>query len=120
MKYMLLIEMNPSAWEGLSESEQKEVFQGHGEFIKTITETGEMVSTEALADPSLSSVVRVRGGVRQVTDGPFAEAKEFFCGYYIVDCESQERALELAAQIPDARFSALEVRPLMNTGGTEV
>ncbi|WP_344937582.1 YciI family protein [Sphaerisporangium flaviroseum] len=53
------------------------------------------------------------------TDGPYAEAKEFFCGYYLVDCESRERAIAPAAQIPDARYTGIEVWPLMSEGGTE-
>jgi hypothetical protein len=48
-----------------------------------------------------------------VTDGPYLEAKEYVAGYYLLDCESKERAIELAAQIPDAKYTAIEVRPLM-------
>jgi hypothetical protein len=55
-----------------------------------------------------------------VTDGPYLEAKEFLAGYYLVDCESRERAIELAAMIPDAAFNAMEVRPVMFTGSEDV
>ncbi|GIH91775.1 hypothetical protein Psi01_24050 [Planobispora siamensis] len=120
MKYMLMIYMNPSIWETLSEDERNEVFQGHDALIKEITESGELVGFEALADPANAAVVRVRGGVPATTDGPYAEAKEFFCGYYVVDCESRERAVELAGRIPDARYTGIEVRPLMDQGGAEV
>ena len=120
MKYMLMIYMNPATWESLSEDEHNEVFRGHADFQKLITESGEMIGTEALADPTNSATVRVRNGVPAVTDGPYLESKEFLCGYYIVDCESRERAVELAAKIPDARFTAMEVRPLLNTGGSEM
>jgi hypothetical protein len=117
---MLLIYMNPTTWESLSENERNEVFAGHEEFQRIIRESGEMVSTEALADPLNSATVRVRGGVPAVTDGPFVEAKEFFCGYYVVDCESKERAIELAALVPDARYVAMEVRPIMDQSGSEL
>ncbi|MEU8663471.1 YciI family protein [Actinoplanes philippinensis] len=92
---------------------------GHGEFMTTIRESGEMIGTEALADPSQSSVVRVRDGVPVVTDGPYLEAKEFLGGYYLVDVASRDRALELAAMIPDARFDGLgiEVRQVIFSGG---
>lgn len=120
MKYMLMIYMNPETWESLTEEQRNGVFSGHGEFIKTITESGEMVGTEALSDPSNSAIVRVRDGVPAVTDGPYVEAKEFFCGYYVVDCETRERAIELAALVPDAKYTAMEVRPLMNQGGPEL
>ncbi|GAB3479082.1 YciI family protein [Amycolatopsis cihanbeyliensis] len=122
MKYLLIMHGNPRVWEALTEEERDEVMNGHGEFIKTIQESGEMVSTQALADPSNSAVVRVRDGVPAVTDGPYLEAKEHFAGYYLVDCESRERALELAALIPDARVDGLgiEVRPVMFSAGTEM
>ena len=55
-----------------------------------------------------------------VTDGPFAEAKEFLAGYYMVDCESLERAVELAGKIPDATVNPIEVRPVMESGGLEM
>lgn len=120
MKYMLLIETNPDVWEGLAEQEQHEVFAGRGAFAETAASGGEMVGSEMLTDPSHSAVVRVRDGMRLVTEGPSAETGELFAGYYIVDVETRDRALELAAMIPDARFGAIEVRPIMSRGGTEM
>jgi hypothetical protein len=122
MKYLLIMHMNPPVWESLSEDERNEVMAGHGEFIKTIQESGEMIHTQALADPSNTAVVRVRGGVPVVTDGPYLESKEFLGGYYLVECESKERAIELAAMIPDARVDGLgiEVRPVMFSAGMEM
>ena len=60
--------------------------------------------------PSQTKTVRVRDGVVAATDGPFAEAKEQFAGYSSSTCESEERALEIAARWPDARYCAMEVR----------
>jgi hypothetical protein len=120
VKYMIMIYFNPTTWDSLSEEQHQQVFREHGEFIELIKKTGEMVGSEALADPSHSSTVRVRGGVPAVTDGPYVEAKEYLAGYYIVDCDSRERATELALMIPDARFCVLEVRPLMNQGGSDL
>jgi hypothetical protein len=117
VKYMLLIYMNPATWETLSADEQNAVFRGHEEFQRTIKASGEMIGTEALADPSESATVRVRGGARFVADGPYIESKEFFCGYYLVECASKERAIELAALVPDAQYTAMEVRPFLNLGG---
>src|SRR5882724_7651096 len=99
--------VNPAVWASLTEDERKAVEVGHGDFIKTIQETGEMINTQALADPSTTAVVRVRDGVPVVTDGPYLEAKEFLGGYYLVECESKERAIELAAMIPDASVDGL-------------
>lgn len=122
MKYLLIMHMNPAVWESLTEEDRNAIMSGHGAFIETIRSSGEMISTQALADPSNSAVVRVRGGAPVVTDGPYLEAKEFLGGFYLVDVESRERALELAALIPDARFHGLgiEVRPVMFSAGQEM
>jgi hypothetical protein len=120
VKYLLIIHMNPASMAALSEEEQKAVFGVHEGFQQRLKESGELVGFAALADPSNSKVVRVRDGAPAVTDGPFVEAKEFLAGYYVVDCESVERAAELAAQMPEARFSGVEVRPVMESGGMEM
>jgi hypothetical protein len=119
MKFLLIMHVNPELWNALTEDERNEVGAGHGAFIDTITESGEMILTQALADPSQSAVVRVRGGRPVVTDGPYLEAKEHLGGYYLIDCESKERAIELAALIPDAKVDglAVEVRQVMYSNG---
>jgi hypothetical protein len=122
MKYLLIMHVNPVVWESLAEDERQAVMDGHGGFMKTIQESGEMISTQALADPSTTAVVRVRSGVPVVTDGPYLEAKEFLGGFYLVECESKERAIELAAMIPDASVDGLgiEVRAVMFSAGMEM
>jgi hypothetical protein len=122
MKYMLIMQTNPNVWDALPEEERNEVMNGHGAFLKTIQESGEMISTHALADPANSASVRRHDGVPAVTDGPFAEAKEYMGGYYLVDCESRERAIELALLIPDTRINGLgiEVRPVMFSAGSDM
>lgn len=120
MKYLLMIYMNPTTWESLSEEDRNEVIRGHEEFQRIINESGEMVSTHALAEPAQSATVQVRDGVPAVTDGPYVEAKEYLAGYYLVECNSRERAIELAALVPDARFTAMEVRPIIHSAGAQV
>ncbi|HEY3006305.1 MAG TPA: YciI family protein [Kribbellaceae bacterium] len=120
MKYLLLIMMNPEIIEALSEEERKAVFGAHEAFQAPLRESGELVGFAALADPSNSTTVRVRDGVPAVTDGPYVEAKEFLAGYYVVDCETTDRANELAAQLPEAALTAIEVRPVMESGGLEM
>jgi hypothetical protein len=121
VKFMLIMHMNPQAWNALTEDERNAVMNGHGGFIEAIRASGEMVETTALADPSSSAVVRVRGGVPAVTDGPFLETKEYLAGYYLVECATRERALELAAMIPDASVDGfgIEVRPVIFTAGPD-
>ncbi|TQS40190.1 hypothetical protein FL583_36145 [Cryptosporangium phraense] len=120
MKYLLLIHMNPAVFDTLSEEEKNEVFAGHNEISEELRTTGELLGFVALAEPAASTTVRVRGGVVDATDGPYVETKEFLAGYYAVDCETHERAVELAAKIPDASFNAIEVRPVMNEAGLEM
>jgi hypothetical protein len=81
-----------------------------------LTASGELVGGEALANPAQTRSIRPRDGVPFVTDGPLAEAKEHFGGYLILDCESPERATEVASRWPNARFAAMEVRPIMSVG----
>ncbi|MEV4129289.1 YciI family protein [Nocardia sp. NPDC049707] len=118
MKFLLIMHSNPQIWDALTEEERNEVMSGHGAFMETVTKSGELISTTALADPSQSAVVRVRGGVPAVTDGPYLEAKEYLGGYYLVECDGRDRALELAALIPDAGVEGLgiEVRPVVFVG----
>jgi hypothetical protein len=120
MKYLLLIRMGPWITDNLSEEEREAIGNEHQGYIKSLIESGEFVLTQALADPSKSRTVRLVDGAPAVTDGPYVEAKEYLAGYYIVDCESDERANEVASQMPDARYTGIEVRPIMFEGGTEM
>ena len=120
MKYMLLIYNNPATFDALSEEERERLMGEVDALMAELAESGEWVGGEALADSSQTRTVRVRDGVMAVTDGPYAEAKEQLAGYCIVDCESPERAVDIAARWPDARYVAMEVRPIMDSTGMEM
>jgi hypothetical protein len=120
VKYMLLIYENPGTREAFFSEEGKELMAEIDAVMKELTDSGELVGGEALADPSNTRTVRVQDGVPVTTDGPFAEAKEHLGGYLMVECESIERATEIAARWPSTRFSPMEVRPVMDQGGTEM
>jgi hypothetical protein len=121
MKYMLLIYNNPAVMESLSEAERTEVFGEVDALLAELTESGELVGGEALAHPSTAKTVRRQGDTVAATDGPFAEAKEQFAGYVTLDCESEERALEIALRWPDPTFGgAIELRAVMDEAGTEM
>ncbi|MEI7779705.1 MAG: YciI family protein [Actinomycetes bacterium] len=112
MKYMLLIYTNHENWESLTEAEGAEMSAAYGTFTEGIIGTGEFVSGAPLDGPETATTVRVRNGARSTTDGPFVETKEHLAGYYIVDCATLDRALDLAAELPDAKFAGVEVRPV--------
>ncbi|HMJ33022.1 MAG TPA: YciI family protein [Baekduia sp.] len=120
MKYMLLIYNNAAAIEAMTEEERNATFGEVDVIMKELTDSGELVGGEALADPSNTKTVRVRDGVPAATDGPYAESKEQLAGYLMVETETPERAVEIAARWPDARYWAMEVRPVMNTAGLEM
>jgi len=120
MKYMLLIYNNPALYESWPEQERTALFAEVDAIMAELRESGELVGGMALADPSGTRTVRVRDGITTITDGPFAEAKEQFAGYITVDCETPERAEEIAARWPDAKYFAMEVRAIMVESGTEM
>ncbi|MEU1587361.1 YciI family protein [Micromonospora sp. NPDC005710] len=118
---MLLIWNRPGFTEELSEQVRTALFGDVDEIMKELTETGELIGGQALADPSQTSTVRLVDGNPEILDGPFMESKEQFAGYLAVDCDSPQRAAEIAARWPDVRYGGvMEVRPIMDGAGTEM
>ena len=124
MKYVILIHSNPASremWESFSTEEQAEGFEYYGRIVDDLVASGELMVTHALADPSLAKTVTVRDdGGAITTDGPFAEAKEQLAGFFLIDCETPERAVEIAARMPEAGLGLIEVRPVLDLGGMEM
>jgi hypothetical protein len=112
MKYMLMIYHNADAWNALAENEQWDLMQDGGRKWEALVASGEGIVGEPLAPAQSARIVRVQNGVTDVTDGPFAEAKEQFVGFLLLDVASQERAEEIAASWPDARVGAVVVRQI--------
>lgn len=119
MKFLIGLHINPAVLDALTDQEKEALGAGHGAFLEALKRSGELISTQALVDPSQAVVVSVRNGQPVVTDGPFLEAKEFLGGFYLIDCEDKGRAIELAAQIPDSAIEGLgvEVRQVMFADG---
>ncbi len=117
MKYMLLIYENAGTREVFFSDDQLRAEMNA--YVDGLRESGEFIGGEGLADPSTARVVRLENGM-PVTDGPFMESKEYFGGYMLVDCDSIERATEIATQFPPSPVGgAIEVRPLMDGSGAE-
>ena len=97
-------------------------------FARELSEAGQLVGAEGLAGPEQARVVRAKkNGAPEVTDGPFAEAKEFLAGYWIVDVESPEQAYAIAARASAAPGKGgvpvnmpIEVRQVMSAPPVEV
>jgi hypothetical protein len=123
VKYMILIHSNPhfyERWEKLSDTEREEFGRRHYALSDELADSGELVIAEALSDPSLGQRVTVRDGQAMTTDGPFAEVKEHLAGFYLVDCDTAQRALAIAAQVPDAVWGLVEVRPVLDRNGEDM
>ena len=123
MKYLILIHHNEESrktWESYCEEHRAALIRTHVQLAEDLAESGEMVISEALADPSQAKRVLVQDGRVTTTDGPFAELKEHLAGFYLVECESIDRALEHAARIPEAAFGTVEVRPVMSRVSPEL
>jgi hypothetical protein len=125
MKYLLLIWHNPGSrelWETMSEAEQAEGLSVYAALNEELAASGELVATEALADRSLAKRVTVCDETPLATDGPFAEVKEELAGFYLVDCESEERAVAIAGRIPEAAegLGHVEIRPVLTHSGLEM
>jgi hypothetical protein len=123
VKYAILIYDNPRSrevWQRLPPEQRAEGLRAYAELDRDLAESGEMVASEALAGPAEGRRVVVRDGAVLVTDGPFAEAKEFLAGFYLVECDGLERAVEHAARVPEATFGTVEIRPVLELGGPEM
>lgn len=110
MQYAMLIYTKPGEVEALSPAEQDAVSR---EYWALREEPG-VTGGAALQSPDTATTVRVDGEQVLVTDGPFADTKEVFGGFYLLEADNLDQATELAARIPAARFGgAVEIRPLM-------
>jgi len=112
MQYMLLIHSGdaPEQWNNLGEDEQKAIL---GEYL-AISRSPGVIGGDQLQPPQTAATVRVQDGRTVTTDGPFAETKEALGGYYLLEADDLDGALEVAARIPAARMGgAIEVRPVV-------
>jgi hypothetical protein len=112
VQYMLLIYGDEAHWDTLSKEEAEALFDEYRTFGESIRAQGIYQAGAPLTPVSTARTVRVRDGRATVSDGPFAETREQLGGYYLVDCETEQEALDAAARIPNARFGSVEVRPV--------
>jgi hypothetical protein len=120
VKYMLLIYANRETWAGFGPEDWSKAIAEQDAFNKEFFDSGELLGAYGLADVVNTKVVRVRDGVPAVTDGPYVEAKEHLASSYVLDCDSEARALEIAARMPFASFRGVEVWPIMHDSAPEI
>jgi hypothetical protein len=120
VKYMVMTYGGPSAWEALagtgpnamSPEEIAAHFEAMQALQKELTATGELVTAFGLAEPARAQTVDISGGTPVVSDGPYAETKEFLAGFGIIDVATQDRAVELAARFAGVVSTRVELRPV--------
>jgi hypothetical protein len=113
MQYMLLIYSEPGSRDRYSDEEVDAMYEEYFALSRRLREQGKLVSSNELQPSSSAKNVEVRDGETVATDGPFAETKEVLGGYYLIEADSTEEAIEWAAQIPSARYGRVEVRPVV-------
>jgi hypothetical protein len=113
MQYALLIYSNPADEPKPDTPELGAYIDAFGSYTQMLKDKGWFAGGEALQPLQTASSVRVRDGKTQTTDGPFAETKEALGGFYLIDAENLDEAIEAASKIPTAKFGTIEVRPIM-------
>jgi len=117
VKYMLLIYSDEQVW---SEAELKQCYAKSTELAHQLALSGQFLGASPLQPTSTATSVRVRDGKPLVTDGPFAEAREQFGGYFLVEAKDLDEAIAIAARIPAAQVGTVEIRPVVEIAGLPV
>jgi hypothetical protein len=111
MKYMILIYGNVESWKSMDADSFRALMAAHSALQEELKASGEFVDTNELPVDN-AKIVRTKGGVSVVTDGPFVEIKEIVAGYYIVECTGIDRATQIAGKLAEAEFGLVEVRQM--------
>ncbi|MEM8787432.1 MAG: YciI family protein [Pseudomonadota bacterium] len=108
MQYIALIYWDEASPEHVPE----DVIEQYGVYTQDIIARGKFKAGDALQPTDTATCIRIRDGKRRVIDGPFAETKEQLGGYYLLECDNLDDAIETAAGIPTAKYGTIEVRPI--------
>lgn len=114
-QYLLLIYGDESSTENATEDDMAQTMKAYGEYTQWLADQGWMRGGEALRGTDQATSVRVSGGERVVSDGPFAETKEQLGGFYLIEVDNLDDAIEAAGRCPGAHHGTLEVRPILPT-----
>lgn len=112
MPYMLLILEPTDQRRSRTEAEGHAVYDRMLRFGDELQAKGLLLASESLSSHASAARVRVQGGQARVLDGPFAEAKEMVGGFFLVNCDTREEAIAIAARCPAAEWCTVEVRSL--------
>ncbi len=110
MKYMLLIYSDEKGW---TDSEREHCFEESIQLTHELNAKRQFLAASPLHPISMATSVRIRGGKRLVTDGPFAETREQLGGYFLIEADDLNEAISIAARVPAAKKGTVEVRPIL-------
>ena len=120
MKFLALIYNDERLYHGRhAGGHRRDVRGARRSSAQAAGEAGVFLGGEGLQPIATATTVRVRDDERMLTDGPYAETKEQLGGYYLLECKDLDDALNWAAQIPEAKTGAIEVRPIMDYAALE-
>jgi hypothetical protein len=110
MRYMMLIYLDENS---LSEAERGKCYQESAAYARQLHDMGKCLAVSPLQPTFTATSVRFQEGKRVITDGPFAETREQLGGFFLVDAQNLDDAIDIASQIPAGKFGTVEVRPLV-------
>ncbi|MCB8944201.1 MAG: YciI family protein [Ardenticatenaceae bacterium] len=116
MRYMLLIYSDEMAESQRTPGQNEAMMAEYGRFTQEVRQRGSFRNGDALQPTSTATTVRIQNGKTIATDGPFAPTTVQLGGFYILDCQHLDEAIELAAKIPAAKEGAVEIRPILGFG----
>ena len=114
MQYMLLMYFDENS---LSEQQRNQCYADSAGYARELDKTGRYVAAGPLQPTLTATSIRYQEGKRVVTDGPFAETREQLGGFFIINADNLDEALEIAANVPAGRWGTVEVRPMIEVGG---
>ena len=119
MKYLLMIYGNQEKWDSMPREAWPEAIARPEAFNARYRETGELLGAYGLADAVRARLVRRVNGLPAVTDGPYLETKEYLASFWLLDCDSEERALQIAADMPFADAEPVELWPVLHESAAD-
>ncbi len=120
MKYLMMIYGNQEKWASMPAETWPEAIARQDAFNRKYAGTGELLGAYGLADAAQARLVRREDGQPAVTDGPYLETKEYMASFYLLDCENEERALQIAADMPFADAEPVELWPILHEAKTDL
>ena len=116
MQYMLVIYDDAEYWAGVSATQMDATMRRHDEIRADLEKAGKFRGCGALMPPASATCVRLAGGEKTITDGPYVETKEHLGGYYLIEARDLDEAIAYARRLPLSDPGACEIRPIREVG----